>query len=221
MHQQCVLEPETAIEMKDSGNSNTNSPKSQNSQSALDQALALATGDLLSTAQNIYVSALADSIKRIRVSDDGSRLMRALLEKNSPGFTNIKSFQRILTTSLAQDVMYIIWKESESIAAPCLSITEIGTEFDDSENRLTRNALKNLLCEKRKNTDPRVGDSMKRSIDRICDALEVFGLTERTTIRENLKPISGTAELNEIMTEVYCNVAEILFEQIDDGGDND
>ena len=208
--------------MKDSdSNTSASDHASSGGDKDLHQALALSTGDLLNAAQNLYFAAFSETLDDIQLPDNRQQLMQLLLEKPSRGFANENSFKRILTTPLAQDIMLIIWKESGSVPEYLSNRVGFVRIFDSKSNFLTQNSLKNLICENRQNTDARMGDAMKQSVDRICDALEVIGLIDKKKIRENLKPISGTAELDRLMTGVYCKVADVFAQQLQLGEDDE
>lgn len=186
----------------------------------LRQAVALGTGDLLHTALNAYTSRLSVELDEIRISDEGEELLAHLIDKPNSGFANRSSFKRMLLNPLAHDIMYIIWRESEFIPDAVLMEAKLGRQFREPEKYLTRNSLKNAICDDRKHITASGGDALKRSIDRICDALEVYGLIDRAHIRQNLKPINGTQQLDALMSNAHTPASHIFADQLQsDGGE--
>ena len=64
------------------------------------------------------------------------------------------------------------------------------------------------------------GDALRKQVERICDALEVYGLIERTTIRDNLKPIQATHRLHELMIFSNTSVSHIFAQQLQENEDD-
>lgn len=182
------------------------------------QALALSTGDFLRTSNNIYVGNISVELDRIVISEEGKRLSVEILNRPNSGFANITSFKKILLTTLAQSMMFIIWRESDFVSALSIEKSGLARKFHANGKHLTRNSIKNTICDDIIHVSSSGNDAIKRSIDRICDALEVYGLVERTSIRNNLKPISGTARLADLMCNAHSAVSDFLATQIQPQG---
>jgi hypothetical protein len=178
------------------------------------QALALGTGDLLRTSLNVYTTQLSSELDLIQITEDGEELLHQLLDKPNSGFANRSSFKRTLLRPLARDIMFMIWRESKFISEKALVEAGLGRQVQDFCKHLTRNSLKNTICDGCEYMSASGGDALKRSIDRTCDALEVYGLVERTKIRDNLKPINGTRRLHALMTSVHMAVSHIFSRQL-------
>lgn len=180
----------------------------------LQQALGLGTGDLLRTSKNVFTAQVSAELDRLQITDEGEALLDTLINKPNSGFANSDSFKRTLLSTLAHDIMYIVWRESEFISGRALSEAGLGQQFQEPCKHLTRNSLKNAICDDLIHLSSSSGDALKRSTDRICDALEVYGLVERTTIRENLKPIKGTRRLHTLMTSAHIAVSYVYARQL-------
>lgn len=178
------------------------------------QALVLGTGDLLRTSLNVYTAHMAEELDSIPITQDGENLLNALIDKPNSGFTSHGSFKRILLSPLAQDMMYVVWRESQFVSDRALTEVGLGRQFQDPCRHLTRNSLKNVICDDRDHVNASGSDALKRSIDRICDALEVYGLVERNPIRKNLKPITGTQRLHTLMTSAHIAVSHVFARQL-------
>jgi len=180
----------------------------------LQQALVLGTGDLLRTSKNVFTSHVSAALDHLTITDEGEALLNQLIDKPNNGFASHESIKRTLLSTLAQDIMYIIWRESEFVTDRALSEAGLGRQFHDPCKHLTRNSLKNAVCDDLIHLTASGGDALKRSIDRICDALEVYGLINRITIRENLKPVCGTRRLHTLMSSANMAVSHVFAQQL-------
>ncbi len=186
------------------------------------QALALGTGDLLRTSLNIYTTYVSDKIDAYVLNEESEALLNSIIDKKNSGFTSKDSFKRLLLSPLAQDVMYLIWRESEFIHEASLFAAGLARQFGSTCSHITRNSIKNLICNSREDIDASKADAIKRSVDRICDALEVYNFIERENIRENLKPLKGTHNLHALMMGAHIAVAQLFAKQLQskEGGQN-
>lgn len=187
------------------------------------QALLLATGDFLRTSANLFGQQVATEIGCLTLTAEGEALRNTLMDKSNSDFPNTDSFKNVIFSNLAHEVMYIIWRESEFVSENALSVAGLSREFQASCRHLTRNSLKNRICDTRALLSSSDGDAIKRSIDRICDALEVYGLVERTELRPNLKPMCGTRRLHNVMERANLSVAHLFARQLQtkEGAEND
>ena len=186
------------------------------------QAVLLSTGDLFRTVFNEYRNLIWDELGRITITKEGEKLRNDLISNTNSGFANEDSFRQSLVTLRAIDVMFIIWRENASISEGAIELAGLGRQFQHNKN-LTRNSLKNAICGDLPNVSANGNDSIKRSIDRICQALEVYGLIERETIRPNLKPMYGTPRLHSLMSGAFAAMSRIFAKQLQeiDGTQND
>lgn len=179
----------------------------------LEQALALGTGDLLRTSLNVYMAHVSAELDRIQIGEQGTTLLNSLIDKPNGGFSSMKGSKRVLLTPLAQDIMFIIWRESEFVSDTACFEAGLCRQFQSSHEPITRNALNDLLCKGPPQLDPKPAAALKQSVDRICDALEVYGLIEREHIRQNFKPMKGTQRLHDLMTSAHLALSHVYAKQ--------
>lgn len=181
-----------------------------------EDTLLLGTDDLRRTANSLFKSQMSKELDRIPITEEGEALRNELMQQPNSSFANTDSFKRLLLSPLAQDIMSIIWRESDHVSARSVQGAGLGRQFHGTSKHLTRNSLKNSICDDSDEIRASGGDALKRSIDRICCALEVYGLIERTTIRGNLKPITATKRLYNLMAASTRPVTRLYAQQLSD-----
>ncbi|WP_457648365.1 hypothetical protein [Profundibacter sp.] len=186
------------------------------------QAVLLSTGNLFRRVFNEYRNHIWDELGRITITTEGEKLRNDLISNTNSGFSNEDSFRQSLVTPRAIDVMFIIWRENGSISENAIKLAGLGRQFQHGKT-LNRNSLKNAICNDLPNVSANGNDSIKRSIDRICQALEVYGLIERETERINHKPMHGTPRLHSLMSGAFDAMSRIFAKQLQekDGAQND
>lgn len=197
---------------KNNRNSDQNEPISDTDYDVLHVAISFSTDDLLRKSITTFRDNLSSELGSLLLSTCGEELLSELISKKT--FSNSDSPRKILLQPLAHDVMSLLWRESPYIDVRALEISGYSKVFASDENQLTRFSLANEICGSQADLDVRDMNRLKRTIDRICDALEVFELLDRTEVRPNFKPIQGTERLHSIMTRSTHAVAQLYQSQL-------
>lgn len=176
------------------------------------QAISLMTGDLIFSSMNRFRGHLKAEMESIKPAQRGIKLQEDMIAKKE--FNNRDTAKHLLQSAMAQDIMYVIWRESHYPSDKVLSAIGLERKFQNNCNPLTKNSLANAICDDTGRMDAAEVKSTKRRVDRICAAMEIFGLLEQTEVRKNLKPIEGTQQLHDIMIRAYGAVSEIMAKQL-------
>lgn len=176
------------------------------------QAAMVSTGDLLFSCLNAFEMGISCALERIEVLESGQSLLFKLIDKGQ--FTSPDSVMKILLTPMAMRIMFILWRESGEISDEAILISGVGRPFAENGKHLTKNSLRNAICDDLGVVDAAVADALKRSVDRVCDALEIMGLLEKQEVRPNLKPCCGTPLLHSLLTEAFEDVYVIFEAQL-------
>ena len=177
-------------------------------------AIALAAGDLLKTAQDVFERRLEMQLDRIVLNDLQMAEVDRLIAKGA--FTSEASFRKLLLKPLSVEIMFVIWRESDQVTAE--SLRAVGLSKRDASGKpMTRNALRNLVCSSRRGLGAAEIDAMKRVVERVCDAMEVLGLLEKEEVRVNFKPISGTPLLASLLQNAFVSVSDVFAAQLMSG----
>lgn len=181
-----------------------------------EQALCLATGDLLIKANNAYGTTLLAFLTKIPTDEKSVELEDELTaDASNLRYSNTDSARRHLDGPFARSVMYVIWKESNWVSEQALATAMLSRKYDQSKT-LTRNSIKNDICEEL-NLSSAQGDALRQKVSAICDAMEVFGLITRDTKKTNSVEIIGTSALNELMVSVHRSVSDVIKSATDRG----
>lgn len=178
-----------------------------------DRLLALATFDLILSLQDTLSRELEGSLENMTVTTKGHEIATTLIDKNGSSFTSFSSFKRTLSSPLALQIMFLIWKESPLVDQEDLKALGMHKVFEDGDP-LTANKLRNSIVVSDSGFNAQKSDALKRAIDRICASLEVYDLIDRHTVRENFKPIVANTRLDTLMRSVYRAPAGILAKQL-------
>lgn len=171
--------------------------------------LLLSTADVQFHADNAMVASLSSEIEKIEIDDEGRGLFDKALERGR--IQSMEGIKRILLTPMARDIMVLIWRESDFVSEEAISSVSLEKEFSNQE--LTRNSLANLICDRSGLPSARDVSALKRTVDRIVEAMRILGLIEQHTVRANLKPIRATIMLDGILRRSLAAVAKVYQDQ--------
>lgn len=179
-----------------------------NGLSEVDLALLASTGYMMWASFHLFQMQLVDTLEGKELDARGLELL-----ENKP-FSSTSSPLNKMKEPLAQGVATIVWQESDFMPSKALQLIGHAKRFQDSGVTLNKNSIATEIYQ----NFPRAGgnglDAIRRSVGRICDAMEILGLIERSAMHNNLKPICGTEALHDLMCASLSPVAEFYAKQL-------
>lgn len=172
--------------------------------------LLLATADLQFSAKNAMNTSIANEIDNLEITEKGKEHLDRALRRGY--FQSRESVHRLLVSPIAQDIMFLIWRESDYVSEEALTATSSKKMLAD--DYLTRNSLTNLICEGSNLTKVREADALRRQVHRIVEALSIMGLVEQVVVRSNLKPLKATIKLDGLVRRALLAVSRVFADTL-------
>lgn len=176
--------------------------------------LLLASADLYQSLRFALTQTLEERLFSLDQDEiDTPRIIELSTSKNdkSPEIKNRETLHDVLLKPLSQDLMVILWRESDFASEAAVTSAGMAKKFD-AINPVTKNGIIAEIIEARGITSHPEQRRIETRVARTIRALEIFRLVEPIPGigRSNFKPIQGTERLDSIMEEVYGKMASKL-----------
>ncbi len=187
-------------------------------QLSTEQAILLATGDLILSCGNEICIILSEYLDNLEKSASALQLQDELIRAKR--FSNEHTAKGLLTSNLGFQICFILWRESSYVSDGALAKNRHVRNTGKQGRGLTQNALSDSIG-KRMGLDPAQAKCISQLVSRICDAMRIYGLLHRDESRPTYKPISGTSRLNSLMSLILSRATDLIATQLTDEEEDD